>query len=191
MGATCHLTYVTDEPRHMAQLDDYINRLESYIQQVYPSINLAQAFGPRPHYGGGGYEPRSALPKALTPATSPAPSPAPSTPLPSDFVSYREATDLPSDAGEDSELDDDPRDGPTFLHRWLNQAENMPGLPRLIGKSGMYSLMQIAFELKGEHDDGAPLEPLKEIIKLMRTRPTVWEVNSVSLQHCRVAASTD
>lgn len=100
-------------------------------------------------------------------------------PLPSNPTAYRKAQDM-LDSEDEGEPTEDPRSGPTFLHRWLERAQDTPGFPRLAGKSGMWFLIQIAFELKGEYD-GSHLSPVPEIVKLMHQRPAIWEPNTVRL----------
>lgn len=95
------------------------------------------------------------------------------------MTAYREAQN-PSEEDESSDTEDDPREStsPTFLQRWIEDARKNPTHPRLIGKSGMYSLIQSAFEMKSVHN-GAPMDFFKEVRKLSQKRPDIWNHQSV------------
>lgn len=135
---------------------------------------MVQTLGPRPQHGARESQARFAPTWAVTSKSLPSLS----TPLSSESTTYREATNVASDSEDESDLDDPPN-GPTFLHRWLAKSRDNSSLPRLVGKSSMFSLIQTAFELKGEHDGRGFVEPIQEIMKLMQQRPVIWDFNTV------------
>lgn len=98
------------------------------------------------------------------------------------------SVDTSADEISDRDTKDDPRSGPTFLTEWLKNVQKNPSFPRLFGKSGVFSLLQTAFDLKREHT-GDPTWHVDQITHLSGRRPPYWDVNSVSWTQTHLRAA--